>query len=112
MELDPPALFPFNSEGGVGDVAGGSHAPVVGGHGHNGVAVRHPYLGMLRDALEEGTPFGDESQAGPAIFAAVAGSHLPAVLVDKKLRSVTNPQQGNLPFDTGQVGSRSPVITH
>ena len=93
VKLDAPAAVgPFQSDG-DGVFVRGDDFRRVGKIGA-GVAMAHPDLGFVRDAIEEVAVVGDD-EFGGAVFASDAGFHRAAVFDIEELHAVAHAEHRN-----------------
>ncbi len=92
-------------------VGAGNKAEVIGQAG-NAVGMRHPHLRLQLNAMKQQFILFHEREVGTPIFAGRRSLHLSTVFLGKQLRSIANPQQGNLPVELRKSYARRTGIAH
>ena len=110
VKLNPVQRTIRPLKGRIGNRFGGSNAPSPGGQLNDGIAVRHPNLGCLRQSFEERrTHRTMDLQYGPTVFPNDRTCDRSTPVGRQPLGAVTNTQNGDPlkpggPRDNGGLG--------
>ena len=103
MELHAPGLLTIDLICGILHLGGRCDAFEIGREGGDGVAVAHPHLRVVRNALEKGIIVVEAGKIGPAVFTESGRFNLATVGLCHILRAIAYTQERVTPPDDAQV---------
>ena len=103
VELHAPDGFGVGGIGCVLHLFGAGYGVEAFGQSRDGVAVAHPHLAVLLEAVEERVVEVDGREVGAPVFAAAGGLHLAAQRVTHELSAVADAQDGHASAELAEV---------